>query len=233
MKKLIPTLMFIGMSLLASKQAEAQQEPYGYVENTITNKNMFVGMNFGNKPMMQPYIEFGSGPISLASWINYDIKGKTTEEVDHYLNYTLPELAKNTSASVTLANYVFPTMGYLSNQELKAKVTYSGLPVDVSIAGGKLLDEKGGHAELLVNKNFELTDKLNASLGGEVYYNNNYFSGGAAGLTHAGLNGSISLKLGDGYGVIGSIAIQKKIDDAFKELVKDEGYGKVTIYKEF
>lgn len=252
MKKLLLTTI-AALGLLAGTNAYAQEaqekdlsvelsnpnKTYGFLSNTVTNKNMFVGMNFGNDYMNQPYVEVGNNDFSFGTWANFDIKQNKAIEVDYYLNAKKNiELSKDVNLGLTgtLAYYTFPNTTFSDAKELKVDASLITPPANISLNAGKVFGDYGDswHAGLKASKDLDMSfisDKLSASIDAELFYNNKYFSENS-GLSHLREGANINYMLTPGTSVSLTGNIQQRLNDSFKDYVFNETYFSLSLNKE-
>lgn len=199
---------------------------------------MYYGMNFGNKPMMQPYIEINHGSLSYANWTNYNMKENKTEEIDHTLkiNANLPiGNNDNIKGSASISLYTFPNSTMEDEPALASEFTYTGetLPVDINLKVEKLLKSEKGKGKIFsfdLSKTIPINENISVSAKIGTAFNEEYFSNNS-GWTHTYGSLNISSDLGKNFNASITGTYQKKLDKEFKGLVKSEPYFQATISK--
>ncbi|MGV8162623.1 MAG: hypothetical protein ACP5N2_04800 [Candidatus Nanoarchaeia archaeon] len=208
---------------------------YTLIDNSFTNKNMFFGMNFGNIPLNQTYLETGNKDVTASVWTNYDLNQTQLIEIDLAVAYKkeLDLGEKYTLATQIGGMYiVFPNSTWTDHKELNFKATLTGLPVDVSISAGKIFGESfsntdfsdGSRVNLNLTKTVEISDKISATGNLETIYNSNYFSG-AKGISHVGFTATATYSPLENLSINASLTGQQKVD-ADLEPVNTEMYFK-------
>jgi hypothetical protein len=257
MNKLTTSIATLMLTALGSTPLKAQEPcdssakastKYAFVDNSFTNKNMFFGMNFGNMPLDQSYLEAGNKHFQISVWTNYDIEKKHLIEIDFFASFKRQiELGK--SGTLTLQ----PGVGYLTfpNQdpnlpqwsdfkEINFKATLTGLPVDASVRMGKAFgDGYDGNdftdcfmADFDLSKTVKLfSDKLSITGNIETIYNSNYFSG-AKGFSHVAFTPIITYSPFENVAITGSLTGQKKVNPEM-DCVKNESYYKIGLTYSF
>jgi hypothetical protein len=214
-----------------------ESSKYSFVDNTFTNKNMFFGMNYGNMPLNQLYVETGNKNVSLGTWSNFNIEKANLLEVD--LTATVKKEFKFKNKYTLLLQpgvgyYTFPNSETPDYKEIYLKTSFTGLPVDVSLRTGKLFGEgfsntdisSGSTIDLNVSKTFKLSDKLSVSGNAEVVYNSTFFCD-AKGISHTSATASVVYSPLENISITGSVIGQKKVDKDI-DGVKTEGYFKLS-----
>ncbi|MGV8162186.1 MAG: hypothetical protein ACP5N2_02505 [Candidatus Nanoarchaeia archaeon] len=211
-----------------------QNTNYALIDNTVLSKNMFFGMNYGNNPVNQLYLEAGNKNIGFFTWTNLNLEQGKMLEVDiagfYKGNVSLGEKTKLT-LQPTAAYFTFPNSTTKSCGELYLKATLTSPHIDVNLRTAKAIGEETGEGEMVQlvasktlkpHKNISLTGSL------EAIYNNKYFSEGE-GISHVGTGLTASYTPFENFSITGKINWQKRTDADFKELVHNEFYGSIGL----
>jgi hypothetical protein len=227
-------------------QTDSKKESTKYIllDNSITNKNMFFGMNFGNMMLNQSYLEVGNKNVTVSTWTNYNIEKKHLIEIDFFASYK-KTLALGDNTNLTLQ----PGVGYLTfpNQdpelpqfpdfrEINFKATLTSPIVDASIRAGKAFGGEYNPKDIsdcsMVDFDLSKTiksknGKFSATGNLETIYNSNYFSG-AKGISHTAFTGSASYSPLENVTITASATNQNKVNQEMPS-VNSECYYKVGL----
>lgn len=250
MKKLLAGLAFLTLfGSLSAQEAETSNEeknnnsiPSVSISNTVINRNMFFGMNFGDRYMSQPALSVTYKGFTAGNWNNFDIMDQVFVENDLFLSYghTFPFDTTSNSPSLTVdlttAVYSFPNSDAHDVQHLSVGGSTEGLWVDLNARLSKLYNSGATPGAALmfqgsVSKTVPLLDSesndIMLTLAVSATYNNEYFSP-ATGWSHADGSATLSWENKHGWGASVTHTLQKNLTPDF-ENVGDIGYNYLTV----
>ncbi len=222
-------LLAIGLG----KEAPAQ-DLTAIIENTVINKNIFVGMNFGNKPMEQLYTTFGNKHLAFGTWCSYSLKDMKMQEVDYYLSSPI-KVNKHLTLEPGAGHYTFPNTEDEDAQELYLEARTVGLPFDYYLLLGKAfgpVSNYGHIAMVTAKKPFDISKQVKLIPKIEFIYNDHYFTT-ASGFSHVGTNLALSFNLMKKMSVSATGTYQFHVSDAFEGITLDESYFTVSVTHTF
>ncbi len=202
------------------------------LSNNVTNKNMFFGMNFGDKPMNQFYAEINKGDITGSLWTNYDLKHNELIETDF-------KIKKNQSTQIgdatltfnpAFAIYAFPNSTMDDAYEVMVEGSLTGTPVDLSYKIGKVYGKDSGEGFMGtagISKTVEIAKNVSIAGKVEATYLDHYFCEQKGMNSIAGTAGVTWTPVPE-FNINASITTQKRTNDAFKDIVYNESWGNIT-----
>lgn len=233
----------------AQAASEKASTLYGVLDNSTVNKNMFAGMNNGNKPMNQSYLELGTKNIFLSTWMNYDLKEKKSVEVDYNAGFkTSIDIGKNAKLNIQpgFTYYIFPNQDFFKDyQEINCKLSTTGLPVDFSARAAKLFGEginpkdawDGIMVDFVASKSTPIFNNFTATESVEAIYSGNYTTG-KRGFSHGTANLTLTYSPLENLSINATATYQQRIDEKFatpaadtffKTIINSEPYFRVGV----
>ena len=104
----------------------------------VYNRYVWRGMDFGNAPVIQPYLAYSTGNLELGAWSSWPLTDQGFNENDLYVSYTYNNF------NITVFDYFYP--GYTGNDniddfsdngahiiETSARYTYSDLSLMAAV----------------------------------------------------------------------------------------------------
>lgn len=248
---LIATMCAMSLRPVAALESKAEESPKAtkakpgitaLIDNSITNRNMFFGMNFGDNVMSQLYAEINKGTeksrMTYSFWSNFDTKTRQIVEIDQTIGYTkniMINERENLSIQPALAYYTFPNGTMHDCQEAYIKAEYSGR-INARIRFGKAFGRDSGKGHIIsasISKTMNLTDRLSSTINLGGVYNSRYFAPDCQGISH--FEGTISTSYAPSahIGMNVSWTGQKRISKSFESLVRNESYWKMGMTYSF
>jgi len=187
MKRILNRIAGYGMAFLAagilSKAGPVYAQESKYPVNLqasidVLDKNVFRGVTYSKKPVLQPNIRLTCRDFLANIWLNTNIIEQKLTEVDYTLGYNKkPGKRANLSLGYTL--YTFPNPFGDNTQEFYLGGGLEGLLNPNFTLFGDFDQGKGFYGELSLGHEFKSGPNVNAKL----HYNWSYFREGS-GLSH-------------------------------------------------
>lgn len=222
----IAIISLIGLASLFPKKTKAeeiQEKPAVNLslDNAFSNKYLFWGLNFWDKPVWQPMFNLNINYLTLNLFGNMEIGSRDVNEADAFVDFTYPINKINTSLGAGYYNFKINGK-WVKDRELYTKIGMN-IPLNPSIVFHRLFGlGKGSYTEASLSEDVEINN-LVANLSGKLGYDTSKYREGR-GFSHVEAGIKVPIKLTEKMSIIPNINFSK----ALARDLENEIYGGIN-----